>query len=78
VEDDLGLAGISTSPRALVVIGRSADLTDDNRAQTIQDQRPKFRIVTYDDVLATARANLERLLGPMGFVTQNIDIYYPQ
>jgi Domain of unknown function (DUF4263) len=78
VEQDLGLQGISTNPRTLVVIGRSASLTADNRRklETLQAQQNKLRILTYDDVLAAARANLERILGPLGFGGQNIDFYF--
>ncbi len=67
VEEELGLPGISTNPRTLVVIGRSASLTEDNRHKlaTLQAQQNKLRILTYDDLLASARANLERLLGPL-------------
>ncbi|MBI1914763.1 MAG: DUF4263 domain-containing protein [Planctomycetes bacterium] len=67
VEDELGLTGISTSPRSLVVIGRSQSLTEENRRKltTLQNQHSKLRILTYDDLLAGARANLERILGPL-------------
>lgn len=67
VEEHLGLTGISTSPRSLVVIGRSESLTDENRRKltTLQNQISKLRILTYDDLLAGARANLERILGPL-------------
>jgi len=42
VETELGLVGISTNPRSLVIIGRSASLTDDNRRKlvTLQTQHP--------------------------------------
>jgi hypothetical protein len=66
VEEELGLIEISPNPRSLVVIGRSASLTEENRRKlaTLQAQQNKLRILTYDDVIAAARANLERLLGP--------------
>jgi hypothetical protein len=78
VENELGLVGISTNPRSLVVIGRSASLTDDNRRKlvTIQTQYPKLRILTYDDLLASARANFEKILGPLSLVGRNVDLYY--
>jgi len=77
VEED-GLVGISTSARTLVVIGRSASLTDANRRKlvTLQERQPRLRIFTYDDVLVRACANLERLLGPMGFTGHNIEVYF--
>jgi predicted nucleic acid-binding OB-fold protein len=73
VEKSLGLIGISTSPRRLIVIGRSAALTDENRRAitTIQNAHNKLRILTYDDLLASARSNLERILGPLSIVGQN-------
>lgn len=78
VEEELGLTGISTNPRTLVVIGRSASLTEENCAKlaTLQAQQNKLRILTYDDLLATARANLERLLGPLDLQGQNIEFFY--
>ncbi len=78
VEEELGLTGISTSPRALVVIGRSASLTEENRRKltTLQNQSGKLRILTYDDLLAGARANLERILGPLTLTSSNARIYF--
>ncbi len=69
--------GMSTSPRAIVVIGRSAALTDENRHKltTIMNQRPKLRILTYDDVLMNARTTAEQLLGPLGFET-NMEMFF--
>jgi len=71
------LPGISTSPRALVVIGRSAMLSDENRRKltTIASQHGKLRIQTYDDVLLAARATLEQLLGPLDFET-NMQMFF--
>ncbi len=78
VEEGLGLTGISTNPRNLVVIGRSEGLTDSNRREltTIQNQHNKLRIMTYDDVLVAARANLERVLGPLALTAQNAELYF--
>ena len=78
VEEELGLVGISTNPRSLVVIGRSASLSEENRRKlvTLQAQHSKLRILTYDDLIASARANLERLLGPLKFVAQNAELYF--
>jgi antiviral defense system Shedu protein SduA len=78
VEQDLGLRGISTNPRTLIVIGRSDSLTEDDRRKlvTIQAQHNKLRILTYDDVLATARTTLERILGPLSLQGQNAELYY--
>ncbi len=78
VEHDLGLEGISANPRNLVVIGRSTGLSDSNRREltTIQNQHNKLRIMTYDDVLAAARAYLERILGPLSLTAQNAELYF--
>jgi len=64
MEEKYGLTGISTNPRTLIIIGRSDTLTDDNRGKlaTLQNMQPKLRSLTYDDVLAAARANFERIL----------------
>lgn len=77
-EEDLGLKGISTNPRSLIVIGRSGSLSDENRRKlvTLQNQIPKLRIMTYDDLLASARATLEKLLGPLGFSGQVARMYF--
>lgn len=78
VEEELGLEGISTNPRSLVVIGRSESLTEENRLRlvTLQTQHSKLQILTYDDVIANARANLERLFGPLGIVAVNAELYF--
>jgi hypothetical protein len=78
VEDELGLKGISTNPRTLIVMGRSEGLTEDNRKKlvTLQSQQNKLRILTYDDLLSGARTNLERLLGPLSLVGQNAEVYF--
>jgi hypothetical protein len=78
VQEDLGLTGISTSPRTLIVIGRSDSLTDDNRRKltTLQNQNGKLRILTYDDMLEAARANLERILGPLSMRGENVRFYF--
>ena len=78
VERVNGFDGISVSPRALVVIGRSTGLSEENRKKltTLQERQPRLRILTYDDVLANARLTLERILGPMGFVGRNVEMYY--
>lgn len=78
VEASLGLVGISTSPRTLVVIGRAATLSEENRRKitTIQNQHGKLRILTYDDMLASARANLQRILGPLSITGQNTQLFF--
>jgi Domain of unknown function (DUF4263) len=78
VETTLELTGISISPRRLVVIGRSAGLSDENRRAIVnlQNSQPKLRILTYDDVLALARTNLENILGPLLTVGQNTELFF--
>jgi hypothetical protein len=78
VENEQGLTGISTSPRTLIVIGRAASLTEENRRKltTLQNQYRGLRILTYDDLLANARSNLERILGPLSLVGDNVRLYY--
>jgi predicted nucleic acid-binding OB-fold protein len=78
VEEEFGLVGISTNPHSLVVIGRSSSLTEENRRKlaTLQAQQNKMRILTYDDVIAAARANLERLLGPLTLKGENAELYF--
>lgn len=78
VEQELGLQGISTNPRRRVVIGRSSSLTDENRRKvtTLQNDHPKLCIQTYDDVLASCRANLERILGPLTLTGGDFKVYF--
>jgi hypothetical protein len=80
VEEQLGLVGISTSPRTLIVIGRADSLSEDDRRKvtTLQNQHSKLRILTYDDVLAAARTHLERILGPLSMVLigDGAQVYY--
>jgi hypothetical protein len=78
VQHELDLVDISTSPRRLIVIGRSADLTPDNRRKltTLQNENPKLKILTYDDLLVTARTVIENLLGPLWDTKGAAEIYY--
>ena len=79
VEATYDMRGISVSPRGLVVIGRSGGLTDDHRRKlaTIQERQPRLRILTYDDVIANARAVFEKILGPLSLVvTGNTQVYF--
>jgi hypothetical protein len=78
VETNLGLTGISANPRSLVVIGRTTSLTEENRRKltTLQALQPRLRILTYDDLIANARANLEHILGPLSLMAQNAELYY--
>jgi hypothetical protein len=78
VQEELGLSGISASPRSLIVIGRSNTLSPDSRRKlrVMENEQPKLRIMTYDDVYDNAKAVIENLLGPIlasGGATQ---IYY--
>lgn len=61
-----------------MVIGRSAPLTEENRRKlaAIQASHNKLRILTYDDVIAGARANIERILGPLDCCGQNVQFFY--
>jgi hypothetical protein len=78
VEEELGLTGISTMPRALVVIGRSASVTDANRRALagLQADRPRLSVLTYDDLLDRARSNLEKLFGPLSIKARNLNLYF--
>ena len=80
VEDELELVGISATPRRLVVIGRSASLTERDRRTLSQlmSDNPHLTILTYDDMIDRAKANLERLLGSLSLQVQNARLYYPK
>ena len=78
VEQDLGLAGIAVTPRSLVVIGRSASLTEQNRRTlaVMQSEQPRLTILTYDDLMLRVRTQLERLLGPFFVKGPNVNMYF--
>jgi hypothetical protein len=75
---ELGLAAISSNPRSLIVIGRSSALTPENRRKlaTMENEHPKLKIMTYDDVYANAKAVIENILGPIWDVVGSTQIYY--
>jgi hypothetical protein len=78
VQRELGLQGISSSPRALIVIGRRASLTPENQRKlvTIENATPRLRILTYDDVLTTARSAAENMLGPLWLPGDGVRVYF--
>ena len=78
VQRELELTGISTNPRSLVVIGRSETLSPENRRKlaAMENEHPKVRIMTYDDVYENAKAVIENLLGPIWDVVGQTQIYY--
>lgn len=79
VQRELGLAGITPNPNGLLVIGRSQSLLprDRRKLQTMTNESPKLRIMTYDDVYENAKAVFENLLGPMWDSGGATQIYYP-
>ena len=78
VQEELGLVGMSANPRSLIVIGRSTTLSEDDRRKltTLQNQIPRLRILTYDDLIQSSKAVAENLFGPLDFTGQNLEIYY--
>jgi hypothetical protein len=78
VQTTLGLTRISSNPSSLIVIGRSSALSDENRRKlvTMQNQIPKLRILTYDDLVQTSRALAENLFGPLDLIGENAEIYF--
>lgn len=79
VQRELGLVGITPNPHGLLVIGRSQPLLprDRRKLQTMTNESPKLRIMTYDDVYENAKAVFENLLGPMWDTGGDTQIYYP-
>ena len=78
VQHELGLAGISSNPRSLVVIGRSHTLTADNlrKLRAMNHVQPQLRIMTYDELYDNAKAIIENLLGPIWDSFSETQIYY--
>ena len=78
VQKELHLPGISANPRGLIVIGRSSSLSSENRRRlvSIENESPKTRIMTYDDVFDNAKAIVENLLGPLWLGAGIPEVYY--
>ena len=78
VQRELGLVGISSNPRSLVVIGRSANLTPENRRKLVamESETPSRKIMTFDDVYENAKVLLENMFGALDMATANARIYY--
>jgi hypothetical protein len=78
VQKELGLTEISSNPNSLIVIGRSSSLSSENKRKliAIQNQCPKVKIMTYDDIYDNAKAVIENLLGPLWDAEGNTQIYY--
>ena len=77
VQNELGLDSISSNPSCLVVIGRSSSLDEvsKRKLRALQDTTPKLRIMTYDDVIANARAAAENVLGPLVEAEAGTEVY---
>ena len=78
VQREVGLTSISTNPKSLIVIGRTKSLTLENRRKlvAIENESPRLKIMTYDDVYDNAKAVIENLLGPILEVSGNTQVYY--
>src|SRR6266851_5144234 len=78
VQKELGLTGLSPHPQCLIVIGRSASLSDEDRRKlgTMKGLLPRVRILTYDDLLMAATQSIENLLGSLVNTEGAVEIYY--
>jgi hypothetical protein len=78
VQRELGLTGISSNPKGLVIIGRSNSLTPENRRKlvAIGNESPTLKVMTYDDVYDNAKAVIENVLGPIVEHTEATQIYF--
>jgi len=78
VQRELGLRDISSNPKGLIVIGRSSSLTASNRRKMValENESPRLKILTYDDVLLNAKITIENFLGPLDGEMGNTEIYY--
>src|SRR5262249_46198918 len=77
VQSELGLDGISANPSCLIVIGRSSSLgeADKRKLVAFENLQPRLKIMTYDDLLANARASIENILGPLWDPGPNTEVY---
>ena len=78
VQRELGLTGISVNPQSLIVIGRSGLLTNENRRKlaAMENESPKSKIMTYDDIYDSAKTVIENMLGPLNGGVGNTRVYY--
>lgn len=78
VQQELGLNGISTNPKSLIVIGRSNSLTTENKRKlvTLENTSPRIKIMTYDDILENAKAAVENILGTIWETYGNTEVFY--
>jgi hypothetical protein len=78
VQRELGLTGISVNPQSLIAIGRSSSLSDDNRRKlaAMENESPKSKILTYDDINDSAKAVIENILGPLNAGVGDTRVYY--
>ncbi len=78
VQRELGLNNLSPNPKCLIVMGRSKLLTDENRRKlsVIENESPKLKIMTYDDILQNAKTVIENILGPLWETGGSTTIYY--
>jgi hypothetical protein len=77
VQTELGLEGISSNPNCLIIMGRSSALDESNKRKLIalQNTMPKLRILTYDDLIANAKAAAEHILGPIWNTGPGVEVY---
>ena len=75
VERELKLTGISASPRALIVIGRSVKLSAANRRK-LQVGVDKTDIYTYDDLKEKFSGTVESFVGLLGHVGKPYEVTY--
>lgn len=78
VQRELALPGISSNPRALIVIGRSRSLSEENKRKLValENESPKTKIITYDGVFDNTKTIIENLLGPLWIEGSTPEIYY--
>lgn len=79
VQRELGLVDISANPKSLIVIGRAKTLTPENRRKltTMENDSPRNKIMTYDDILVNSKVVIENLLGPLWDVGGKTEVYFP-
>jgi hypothetical protein len=78
VQRELDLPGISSNPKGLIVIGRAQSLSEENRRKlvTLENESPRTKVMTYDDVFTNVKVLIENLLGPLWLGAGNTEVYY--
>jgi hypothetical protein len=70
------LDGLTATPDGLVVIGRSGDLSrdDERKLKTMRTTQPRIAVLTYDQLLQSARSAFTNLFGALNLASPKVNL----